>query len=242
VMVISLDRRQARVIFRNGRGFLPLVPMLRAMAERGPPDSFDLSTPSTIEIPPASYRTTRGSTIPAAPADGLASWPTDDSAEPDYAVLDALRPGMATIPGAMLLCASSPYARRGALWDAFRKHHGIDGDPVLVWRAGTRTMNPTVPQAVIDRAAERDPVVAAAEFGAEFRSDLEAFVSRDAVEACVSVGVRERAPLSGVRYGAFVDPSGGSSDSMTLAIGHREGDAAVLDAVRERRPPFSPES
>jgi hypothetical protein len=44
---------------------------------------------------------------------------------------------MATIPGAMLLCASSPYARRGALWDAHRRHFGKDGDPILVWQADT---------------------------------------------------------------------------------------------------------
>jgi hypothetical protein len=57
----------------------------------------------------------------------------------------------------------------------------------------------------------------------------------------VSLDVRERAPMSSVRYHAFVDPSGGSADSMTLAIGHREKDVIVIDAVRERRPPFSPE-
>jgi hypothetical protein len=28
---------------------------------------------------------------------------------------------------------------------------------------------------------------------------------------------------------------------MTLAITHREGDKVVVDAVRERRPPFSPD-
>jgi len=67
---------------------------------------------------------------------------------------------MATIPGAMLLCASSPYARRGALWDAWHQHHGRDGDPVFVWQAGTVMMNPTVPQSIIDRAMERDPAVA----------------------------------------------------------------------------------
>lgn len=38
------------------------------------------------------------------------------------------------------------------------------------------------------------------------------------------------------------DPSGGSADSMTLAIAHRQDGVAVLDAVREVRPPFSPES
>ena len=28
---------------------------------------------------------------------------------------------------------------------------------------------------------------------------------------------------------------------MTLAIGHRQGDVVVIDALRERRPPFSPD-
>ena len=194
-----------------------------------------------IEVHTASFRCTRGYALLRALLDELAFWPGDDSAEPDYEVLSALRPGMATIPGAMLLCASSPYARRGALFDAHRKHFGKDGDPVLVWHAPTRDMNPTVPQRVIDEATERDPASAAAEYGAKFRSDVESFVNREAVEACVSVGVRERPPISGVTYSAFVDPSGGSADSMTLAIGHQEDDVAVLDAIRERRPPFSPE-
>src|SRR6478609_3225392 len=37
---------------------------------------------------------------------------------------------MATVPTAMLLCASSPYARRGALWQAHREHYGKDDDPI----------------------------------------------------------------------------------------------------------------
>jgi hypothetical protein len=37
------------------------------------------------------------------------------------------------------------------------------------------------------------------------------------------------------------NPSGGSADSMTLAVGHREDDVVVLDAIRERKPLFSPE-
>jgi hypothetical protein len=39
---------------------------------------------------------------------------------------------------------------------------------------------------------------------------------------------------------AFVDPSAGGGDSFTVAIAHREDERAVLDVVRERRPPFSP--
>jgi hypothetical protein len=241
VLIIATDRKQARTIFRYIRALLTEVPMLSKMIEREDRETFDLSNSVTVEVGTASFKSVRGYTVVAALCDEMAFWPTDDSAQPDYEILDALRPGMATIPNAMLLCASSPYARRGALWDAHRRHFGKDGDPTLVWQAPTRTMNPTVPQRVIDEATERDSASAAAEYGAQFRSDVESFVNREAVEACVSVGVRERAPMSRVTYSAFVDPSGGSADSMTLAIGHRQDDIVVVDALRERRPPFSPE-
>jgi hypothetical protein len=241
VMILAADRRQARTIMRYILGLLRAVPMLAHTIESERAESIDLAGKVTIEIHTASFKTTRGYTIVAALCDEIAFWPTDDAAEPDYAVLDALRPGMATIPGAMLLCASSPYARRGALWDAHCKHFGKDGDPILVWQAPTRTMNPTVPQSVIDQAIERDPASAGAEYGAMFRTDIESYLSREAVMACVTPDVRERAPITGVQYYAFVDPSGGSSDAMTMAVSHRENDVVVIDALREVKPPFSPE-
>jgi hypothetical protein len=45
------------------------------------------------------------------------------------------------------------------------------------------------------------------------------------------------------KYVAFLDPAGGSgSDSMTMAVAHRDDtrDRIVLDLVREEPPPFSP--
>lgn len=240
ILVIATDRRQARVILRYVSALLTKVPMLARMIERDTTSGFDLTNAVTIEVSAASFRSVRGYTLLAALLDEIAFFRTDDAANPDYEILAAVRPGMATIPGAMLLCASSPYARRGALWDAHRRHHGKDGDPVLVWQAATRDMNPTVPQSVIDEAMERDPASAAAEYGAQFRSDIESFVTREAVEACAPPGIRERAPLVGVTYRAFVDPSGGSADAFTLAIAHKEDGLCILDAIRERRPPFAP--
>jgi len=242
ILVIATDRKQARVITRYIRALLTHIPMIARMVERETTESFDLDNSVTIEVGTASFRSTRGYTVIAALCDELAFWSNEDAAEPDYEVLAAIRPGMATIPNAMLLCASSPYARRGALWAAHRQHYGKDGDPILVWQADTRTMNPTVPQRVIDEAMERDPASATAEFLAQFRSDIEQFISREAVEACIEPGVQERLPTSRTKYVAFVDPSGGSSDSFTLAVAHKDADAAVLDAVREVRPPFSPEN
>jgi hypothetical protein len=180
--------------------------------------------------------------LAAALLDEVAFWRSEDSANPDREVLDALRPAMLTIPTSMLLAASSPYARRGVLWDAWSKHRGEKGGPVLVWQAPTRTMNPTVPQSEIDAAYAADPSSAAAEYGAEFRRDLQSFVDREAVEACIDLGVRERPYERRWEYVAFVDPSGGAVDSMTLGIAHRENRTAVLDALREWPAPFSPES
>jgi hypothetical protein len=47
---------------------------------------------------------------------------------------------------------------------------------------------PAFPQSVVDRALERDAAAASAEYLAQFRSDLEVFISREAVEACVARG------------------------------------------------------
>jgi hypothetical protein len=242
VMVIAADRRQARVVMRYIRGLLKQTPMLARTIEREATESIDLARQVTIEVHTASYRTTRGYSVCAALLDEVAFWPTDNAAEPDVEIIAALKPAMATIPGSVLLAASSPYSRKGALWDAYRRHHGQDG-PILVWQAPSRTMNPSIPQRLVDDALAEDPAHASAEWLAQFRTDVETFVAREAVEACVSAGIRERMILPGVSYRAFVDPSGGSSDSMTLAVAHRQGERmVVLDAVREVRPPFSPET
>jgi hypothetical protein len=243
IMVIACDRRQARVTLRYIKGLLTEIPALARLIEREAAEGFDLTNRVTIEVATTSFRTVRGYTLAAALLDEVAFWRSDDtSANPDAEILGALRPAMATIPGAMLLAASSPYARRGALWEAFRRYYGNDDAPVLVWKAPTRTMNSTVPQRVIDEAIERDPAFAAAEYLAEFRVDIEAFLSREVIEACIKPGIRERAPDRKYEYLGFVDPSGGSSDSMTLAVAHKEGTTTILDVIRERKPPFSPEA
>ena len=138
---------------------------------------------------------------------------------------------------------SSPYAQRGAVWDTYSRHYGPDGDPmILVAQGSSRDFNPSLPQEIIDRAMEADPAAASAEYLGIFRTDVERFITREAVQKCVSLSVHERAPVRAHSYTAFVDPSGGSSDSMTLAIAHKEGETEILDAVRERKPPFSPEA
>ncbi len=251
IAVIAADRRQARTIFRYMSGLLNQFPNVNELVADETGDSITLTNRVQIEIATASFRVTRGYNFAAVLCDETAFWRDESSANPDVEIFRALRPGLSTIPGAMLLNASSPYRRSGVLWTTFQRNYGRDDARVLVWKASTAEMNPQVDAALIAEAYAEDPEAAASEFGAEFRSDIADFVSRQVVEACIDPGCHERpaAASMGRRYVGFIDAAGGSgSDSMTLAIAHAEAGersqergVPMLDVIRERRPPFSPD-
>lgn len=113
---------------------------------------------------------------------------------------------------------------------------------MLVWRAETVAINPSVDRKFIDAEYEKDPTSARAEYGAEFRDDLESFVSPEAVDRVVARGRTYLPHEPGHRYVGFAAPAGASGqDSMTLAIARKDGDRAALCRVAEWRPPFSPD-
>ena len=240
--ILAASTVQASQAFNFVSGIFATAPNLKDLLENETADTISLASGVDITIRPASFRTIRGITAVAAIADEIAFWRSDDFANPDTEILRALRPALATT-GGLLAAISSPHAKRGELYSTFKRHFGPTGHPsILVAKAPSRTMNPSLSQRVVDRAYEEDPEAASAEYGAEFRGDLAIFVSRDAIEACVATGVLVRAPIEGVTYFGFVDPSGGSSDSMTMAIAHNEGGRVVLDCIGERKAPFSPDS
>ena len=182
--------------------------------------------------------------IVAALLDELAFWPTgDDSAEPDVRGDQraasrhgddtgcdvALRIIALRAQGRVVRCASQ------ALRQGRRSGSGV---------ARPDAGHEPARSASCDRRSDgaRPRLTLRLNTAREFRSDIASFVERATVEACVAVGVRERAPLPEVHYVGFVDPSGGSADAFTLSVGHKRDSVAVIDAIREVRPPFSPES
>ena len=137
--------------------------------------------------------------------------------------------------------ASSAYAKRGVLYDSFKKYYGANGPPdILVALATSRDLNPSLPQEEIDRALERDPTANRAEYLSEWRNDVEGFIPREIVEACVRDWL-ELPPQPGTMYVCFVDAASGveGGDSFAIVIAHKLGDRVVIDAIREARPPFS---
>jgi hypothetical protein len=245
IAIVAADRKQARVILKYCAGLLREVPLMASLLEEELVETLRLTNRVQIEIHTGSIASPRGRTFVAVLADEISFWKRDDAVNPDAEVIASVRPGLASIPNSMLLMASSPYSRRGVLWDTYKRHYGRDDSRTLVWKAPTLTMNPQLPPAIIQAAYDDDPASAAAEYGAEFRSDIEAFITREIIEACTD-RYFELAPVSPKSYVAFCDPSGGSSDSMTLAIAHveqRDGQRiAIVDALRERTPPFSPDA
>jgi hypothetical protein len=241
VVIIAADRRQAQSIFRYLKAFLT-IHLFGDLVERETAELLELKNSVSVEVMTANFKTVRGRTVVAALLDELAFWPVDEnSSNPDTEIVGALRPAMSTVPGAMMLKASSPYAKRGVLYEDYKKHFGRDST-TLVWQADTRTMNPTVPQSFIDEETEKDPAGAAAEYGAQFRDDLASFVPREVLERAVALGRYELQPHHGLNYVGFVDAAGGTGgDSFTMAIAHKDQNGkSVLDLVREYRSPFSP--
>lgn len=245
IPLVAADRDQAR----NSLAYLKGLTKHATVAPyvvRVLKDAVEFRTGAVVKVATASWRSTRGYTMLDAILEECAFYAVEGSANPDEEILGAIRPALLTVPGARLYGISSPYARRGILWKAYEKHWGRDDSDVLVFSADTLSLNPTVNAAEIARAFEDDPQAAGSEYGRDglvaFRLDVEAFLSVEAVEATVN---RERPlelpPSSELRYVAFTDPSGGSQDSWTLAIAHREGERVILDCTRETRPPFSPE-
>lgn len=245
VMVIAADRKQARSVFRYVTGLVNDCPMLRAMVVRETNETLEITNRAVIEITTASHRKTRGYTCSCVIADEIAFWMTGEhSANPDKEIINALRPSLATLNG-KLIALSSPYARKGVLWDAYRNYYGkADSNRVLVAQADTLSMNPTLNPVVVAQAYEEDAATAKAEYGGMFRTDVETYISRESVEAVVIPDRVSLPPARANYYFAFVDAAGGSgSDSMTCAIAHKdkETNIVILDAIDYIRPPFSPE-
>ena len=243
-MCLALSKDQARIILDYADAILRSRPALQRLIAGRDADGIRLTNGVEIACFANSFRLVRGPTVVCAIMDEVAVWWSEElAANPDKEIVRAIRPSMITQPGALMIGLSSPYAKKGLLFEKHRDHFGRDNSNVLVWQADTATMNRQIDPDLIDQAYDEDPASAAAEFGAQFRDDLQSFIAREAVEACVELGCRERAPERRIEYRAFVDPAGGGksgNDAMTLAIAHLDGDLVVVDCVREYHPPFTP--
>ncbi|MEQ1951362.1 hypothetical protein [Mesorhizobium sp. CN2-181] len=246
---IASTQKQASNAFEYAKAIFDLPVFRLRLAGEPTADCISLDNRIDIEIRAGNWRSIRGVTSIAALFDELAFFQSsEESANTDKDILTAIRPSLATT-GGPLIAITSPFAKAGEVYQAAQQYFKPDADPlILVARGASRDFNPSLPQKVVDRAMQRDPAAASAEYLGLFRDDISNFVDPEIVAASIMCGIglvlpnKHRTP-----YTAFVDPSGGSNDSFTLAIAHDGlndrncGDDLIrLDRIEEARPPFRP--
>jgi len=234
LFLFAVDRTQAQVAFNYVKGLLELFP---DEIEKITSDEIQLRNRTSIMIKTSNYASSRGFSTAGVFLDELAFYPTDQYASPASELITALMPSL--LPGGFIFGASTPYGRMGFLWDVFEEYWGQSESDVLIWRAGTRTLNPTFSESIFSRLFKRNRAHMATEMEAEFRSDVESFMPESLLIPVMTLS--PALPLPGRAYFAFIDPSGGRVDSMTLAIAHAEEGMIQVDRLEEFIAPFSPD-
>jgi len=197
--------------------------------------SVALKSGFTIRTYPATRKAARAYSFPVAVLNESAFFRFEGSANADIEIETSVRRGMVNFTNPKLLVVSTPYAKSGILYSYFQRFYGRDDSmDVLVWRAPSAFMNPSITQARLDEEQRAmDPSRFAREFLAEFTDDLAAWLPGDLIEAAVDIGVVERQPQPGVKYTMAIDASGAGACGFAVTIGHLEQAGAQRVVVQD---------
>ncbi|HEY2707555.1 MAG TPA: hypothetical protein VGI95_05830 [Caulobacteraceae bacterium] len=239
VLVVAPTTGQAATVKSYCEAFLTRSRLLAPLVVSVTADEIALTNGITIAIGAASFRTLRGKTLLGVVVDEVAFLRDETSASPDVELVRAVIPSLSAARGT-LIGISSPYRKIGVLAQRHRDHFGRDSD-VLVIKAASTELNPTLDVRMIARAMADDPTAARSEWLAEFREDISSLLTDAAIDEAVDRNrPLELPPCSGVAHSAFVDASAGRHDAFTICIGHKDGDGFVADVIRGKRAPFNP--
>ena len=233
IPLVAQDQRATRVAFSYIRDSLVGSSLLNSMVADVLSLEIVLTNRTTILCFPCTLRSLRGWSVPAGVLDELGYFRIEGQADSDAEIQAAIRRGMLAFPSPRLVKISTPYMKSGILYDDFRRGFGQDNPDLLVWRASSQLMNPTILSSRLEEERRKDPGRFSREYEAEFGEDLDAFLPTELVAGAVISGRVALPPVAGAGpYFAAVDPSGGGSDAFTVAIVHTEGPRIVQDVMR----------
>ncbi len=233
IPIVAQDQRATRIAFGYVRDYLSHSTLLAGMVEEVLSTEISLNNRLTVSCFPCTLRSLRGWSIPAGVMDELGFYRLEGQADSDAEVQASLRRGTLNFPMPRLVKISTPYMRGGVLYEDFKNGFGKDNPDLLVWKASSLLMNPSLKAERLEREKRLDPSRFAREYEAEFADDLEAFLPGVWVEDAVVAGRHELPPREGVRYFGAVDPSGGGADAFTFCIAHSEGQNSERRAVQD---------
>lgn len=142
----SLRRKSKPKSHSTTSSALEQSPILRTLVASVTNTGVELRTGVCVEVVSANYRAVRGR-VCCCLIDECAFLRNEESASPDVEVVNAIMPALGRFgKNGVLLIGSTPYARKGVLYESFRDYHGNDEGEALCWVAPTRVMNPTYDQ------------------------------------------------------------------------------------------------
>jgi len=247
VALYAQGKDAATVTFNYISDYVTKSPRLSEMVEGEPLRTrLTLDNGFVVRTFPATRIAARAFSLPVAVLNESAFYRfAEGAANVDTEILTSVRRGMLNFPKRKLLIVSTPYAKQGILYDHFRRFYGRDDSKdVLVWRAATSYMNPSITaERLEEERRTMDPAHFAREYLAEFLDDAAAWLPSELIESAVDLGIAERPPLPGVKYVMGIDASGAGVCAFAVSIGHTEdqGDgtiAVVQDVLRSfTKPP-----
>ncbi len=226
--VVAQDLRATRVTFGYIKSYLTSTHELAACVDDEKQTELTLTNGRSILCFPCTAPAMRSFSIPCGMLNELAFFRLSGSADSDVEIQMAMRRGMIAFEHTTLIKISTPYMKSGVLYDDFQRAFGVDDPDLLVWKASSVVMNPTISDARLARERRQDPSRARREYDAEWVDDLSAYLDSQRVEDAIDQDVHERAPLDGVTYFAGADASGGGDDHFTYCIAHKEPDGTVV--------------
>lgn len=223
IPLVAQDQRATRVAFGYIKDYLTGSSLLAGTVAEVLASEIVLTNGLAVYSFPCTLRSLRGWSIPAGVLDELAFFRMEGAADSDAEIQASVRRGMVGFPQTRLVKIGTPYMKSGVLFEDFKTGWGQNHPDLLVWRALSALMNPSLRQERLERERRLDPARFAREYEAEFAEDLDAFLASQWVEDAVVKGRHELPPREDVRYVVACDPSGGGADAFTLAICHAEG-------------------
>ena len=175
-------------------------------------------------------------------ADEAAFWYSDEySANADVEILNAVRPGLATTSGPLII-ASVPIRQAWRFVGCAPPSLRNDGDPSSSSRkAHHATSTQSLTQSVVDRALARDHAAASCRIPCTIPQrprDVRPVTKSSRPASVITSNGTPRHTTTLLRLCRSVRWH--RADSFTLAIGHRDGERFIIDAIREVRPRSPP--
>jgi hypothetical protein len=129
IIIVAPSKKQATIIKSYLSGFFNDNKFLAPYLFKETAEEIQLTNNIVISCLSSDYRTIRGYTAIAAICDEIA-YLSIEGYKPDVEVIRALRSRLMSTDGP-LICISSPYARRGMLWEIYKRHYGNDKSQIL---------------------------------------------------------------------------------------------------------------